>query len=93
MAAKEQNGSGQTQKLVSLSFVTQPTASRCSWKRGQGACAGGCGSDVEPVLGTGRYYIAMGHPGFNSPANNGGGYASWQAARQAVQRYSRKGAK
>lgn len=36
----------------------------------------------EPV--TGRWFITMGHAQFNSPANNGKGYASRAAALRAV---------
>jgi len=37
---------------------------------------------------TGRYFITMGHPGFNSRANNVDGYASERIARSQVLRYS-----
>jgi hypothetical protein len=41
---------------------------------------------------TGRFYITMGHPGFNSPANNrsgsAGGYATRKAALAAFHRYA-----
>jgi hypothetical protein len=39
---------------------------------------------------TGRWFITMGHPGFNSPANNRGGYASQAAAAAAIARYGSK---
>lgn len=35
----------------------------------------------------GRYFITMGHPGFNSRANNGNGYATATAAKAASARY------
>lgn len=37
--------------------------------------------------GTGRWYITMGRPGFNSRANNADGYASKEAAIAASERY------
>ena len=43
-----------------------------------------CGGDV-------RYFIAIGFPGFNSPANNRSGYASPEGALAASLRYERKG--
>ena len=39
-----------------------------------------CGGDV-------RYFIAIGFPGFNSPANNRSGYASPEGALAASLRY------
>ncbi len=40
-------------------------------------CAGACGHVVKQVaVQNGRWFITMGHPGFNLPANNGRGYAS-----------------
>lgn len=44
------------------------------------------GVTVENVRG--RYFIALGQPGFNSPANNRNGYASASAAAAASQRYA-----
>jgi len=55
-------------------------------------CDGNCPDGKRPTAQhpkTGRYYIAMGHPGFNSPANNGNGYATERAALAALRRYSR----
>jgi len=37
---------------------------------------------------SGRWFITMGHPGYNSPANNRRGYATAAAARAAVRRYT-----
>lgn len=55
-------------------------------------CAGLC---TEPVKRRedGRWFITMGHPGFNSPANNRDGYGSWMQAVQAMNRYYAKGRK
>lgn len=40
---------------------------------------------------TGRWFITMGHAGFNSPANNRAGYESADAATAASARYEAKG--
>ncbi len=37
----------------------------------------------------GRWYITMGHAGYNSPANNGNGYSSQAQALIAMERYLR----
>lgn len=46
-----------------------------------------CGEAVKERPDTGRWYITMGHPGFNSRANNGSGYATRKAALMAFHRY------
>lgn len=38
-----------------------------------------------------RFFIGVGFPGFNSPANNRSGYATPEAALAASLRYERKG--
>ena len=38
-----------------------------------------------------RFFIGVGFPGFNSPANNRSGYATQEAALAASLRYERKG--
>lgn len=48
-----------------------------------------CGQAVKQNPETGRWFITMNHPGFNSPANNGLGYATKQRAIQALTRYGR----
>lgn len=48
----------------------------------------GCPGAVQQAP-TGRWFITMGHPGFNSPANNRNGYATWQGAANAIARYHR----
>jgi len=40
---------------------------------------------------TGRWYITMGRPGFNSPANNQIGYHSADRARAAIAYYTKRG--
>lgn len=52
-------------------------------------CHGSC---IEPVkkAENGRWYITMGHPGFNSDANNGAGYATRGKALGVLRFYSRK---
>ncbi len=48
-----------------------------------------CREAVKRDPETGRFFITMGHPGFNSPANNGAGYGSAAKARAWVRSYSR----
>lgn len=50
--------------------------------------ATGCPEAVKENPETGRFFITMGHPGFNSPANNGTGYATYAKARAAIRHYS-----
>lgn len=50
----------------------------------------GCAAAVRVNPTTGRWFVTMGHPGFNTPANNGRGYATWAAAAAAVRRYGRR---
>ena len=52
-------------------------------------CSGDCGDDVKKNEKTGRWYITMGHPGFNSTANNGNGYSTEAKARSELKRYAR----
>jgi hypothetical protein len=53
-----------------------------------GICYGlECRVPVKQNPATERWFITMGHPGFNSPANNGRGYASGASARAAMLRY------
>lgn len=40
---------------------------------------------------SGRWYITMDNPGFNSPANNSNGYATQDKAEQASFRYAAQG--
>ena len=47
----------------------------------------GCPEAVKVNPASGRAFITMGHPGFNSPANNRSGYATPGAAQAAVVRY------
>ena len=46
-----------------------------------------CREAVKQNPETGNWFITMGHPGFNSPANNRSGYATREAARAAFNRY------
>lgn len=50
-------------------------------------------TEVAHRMESGRWFIAMGQPGFNSPANNRDGYASEASAIAASRRYAAKGAK
>lgn len=57
-----------------------------------GDCAGpDCEERVKEEAGTGRWFITMGHAGYNSPANNRSGYASKTAALKAHQTYGERG--
>ena len=51
----------------------------------------GCPEAVKENPETGRFFITMGHPGFNTPANNGAGYATRAKAFTTIRRYSKKG--
>lgn len=42
-------------------------------------CKGYCGDSIKQAP-TGRWYITIGHPGFNLPANNRNGYRSSKEA-------------
>lgn len=48
-----------------------------------------CPEAVKQNPQTGRWFITMGHPGFNSNANNGGGYGTRAAACSALSYYGR----
>jgi len=55
-------------------------------------CYGTCPIDNQVKQAeSGRWYITMFHPGFNSPANNRSGYATSGAAIKATRRYGRRG--
>ena len=54
-------------------------------------CYGNCSEPVKQRGDTGRWYITMGHPGFNSPANNAAGYSTSAAALASLNRYGTKG--
>jgi len=53
-----------------------------------GSYVEGCVEAVKQNPVTGRWFITMGHPGFNSMANNRDGYVSMDSARTAVRRYA-----
>lgn len=54
-----------------------------------GSCRGTCADSTRQERG-GRWYITMGHPGFNSVTNNRQGYASKEMAAAAVARFGRQ---
>jgi hypothetical protein len=58
---------------------------------GMSACPGGCGDDVRRNQMTGRWFITMGHCGFNCDRNNGEGFASKGQARRVSIQFSGKG--
>ncbi len=55
-------------------------------------CAADCPHTISQNPATGRWFITMGHAGFNSPANNRSGYVSQAAALAAHRRYAGRGA-
>lgn len=59
---------------------------------GKAACFGPCRDKVCRSV-TGRWYITVGHAGFNSFANNRSGYIGARAAIKASQRWEDKGRK
>lgn len=50
----------------------------------------GCSESVKRSP-WGRFYITMGHPGFNTSANNANGYATEASARAVVRHFANKG--
>lgn len=52
--------------------------------------AADCAEAVKLNPESGRWFITMGHPGFNSRANNGDGYASRARALKAFRSYFAK---
>lgn len=50
-----------------------------------------CVEAVKENPATGRWYITMGHAGFNTRANNGSGYATRAAALAVHRRYHGRG--
>lgn len=58
-----------------------------------GACAGhvcrepACPHAVRQNPYDGRWYVTMGHAGFNTKANNANGYATQAAAAKTVQKH------
>jgi hypothetical protein len=55
-----------------------------------GTCSGRFCADSIKTDHSGRWYITMGHPGFNSPANNRMGYASRAKAEAARRHYAER---
>lgn len=55
---------------------------------GMSACPGGCGDDVRRDPISGRWFITMGHCGFNCKANNGAGFASKGQARRVSMQFA-----
>ena len=61
--------------------------SRCTEDKNEPICRSpNCIESVKQ--GPSGWFIAYGHAGFNSPANNRGGYRSARAALAAIRRYS-----
>ena len=47
-------------------------------------CMGDCDEPVKQDAATGRWFVTMGHPGFNSAANNGRGFKTKLKAVESV---------
>ncbi len=69
--------------------IPEHLASECGDPRKWDICYG-CGQAVKQGP-DGRWFVTMGHPGFNSPANNRDGYATLARALAAVRAYGRFG--
>lgn len=67
---------------MAASFDVRSTLAECS---SQFTCRDAACATLVAEQG-GRWFIRMGHPGFNLPANNWKGYATEAAARAAVRR-------
>ncbi len=48
-----------------------------------GECRGNCGDSIRQAP-TGRWFITIGHPGFNNPTNNTTGYSTQAKAVKAL---------
>lgn len=66
-------------------YLTSPCADKMEVDLCRESYRCSCSAKCNPV--TGRFFITMGHAGFNSEANNGEGYVSEQAAHYAIQYY------
>ena len=64
-----------------------PIPSHLSSTCGARCVAVACTEAVKERPETGRWFITIGHPGFNSPANNRDGYASRASAVAAFRKY------
>ncbi len=58
----------------------------CEKTRG-GICYGDCVAPVKRDAGSGRWYITMGHPGFNTYTNNRNGYVTQNIALAIIRKY------
>jgi hypothetical protein len=59
--------------------------SKC-WKKPEGYCKDQDCSHAVKQAPNGRWFITMGHAGFNTKANNGIGYVSLNSARNVIKR-------
>lgn len=50
-------------------------------------CSEGSSCREAVVAHNGKFFVTFGHCGFNSPTNNGSGYASEARARAAIRMY------
>lgn len=61
--------------------------SSCVDRLGIEVCSGeDCAEAVKQNPETGRWFITMGHPGFNLPLNNGRGFKTMVGAQMALMR-------
>ncbi len=51
-------------------------------------CPGYCEDAIKKEPTTERWFITMGHAGFNSPTNHHGGYKDWRMARRSHRKYA-----
>lgn len=77
-----------TNTIANALHYLMPT---CSAGKAGHCTAAACPSVARERPTTGRWYITMGHAGFNSPANNRDGYASCALALAAHRHYATKG--
>lgn len=50
----------------------------------------GCNEAVKQDADSGRWFITMGHAGFNNRANNTGGFATRKAAERSIAFYNKR---
>jgi len=84
-------GDGAVDKMLNKPAIPDYLLSddRCEFKHFD-ICDGSCKTPVKDNPDSGRWYITMGHPGFNSDANNADGYKSRNAALAGIKKYSNR---
>jgi hypothetical protein len=61
---------------------------RCEFK--VDLCYGDCSSAVKQNPATGKWFITMGHPGFNCGTNNRAGFASAKVALGVLKHFAKR---